>query len=137
MEPKPPLWFTLAVHELGQDEDGDTVTTCTIEIASDEDVAEASSKKPLGAVQRKVIECFNLLRYDGKGGGNPSGPGFPDPNEFWVIQYDDVLEMFRGKSTHERPKKQFDQALEGLQKASEIVLNGGFLWIPKSSGRMR
>jgi hypothetical protein len=137
MEPKPPLGFTLAVHELGQDEDGDTVTTCTIEIASDEDVAEASSKKPLGAVQRKVIECFNLLRYDGKGGGNPSGPGFPDPNEFWVIQYDDVLEMFRGKSTHERPKKQFDQALEGLQKASEIVLNGGFLWIPKSSGRMR
>jgi hypothetical protein len=137
MEPKPPLGFTLAVHELGQDEDGDTVTTCTIEIASDEDVADAANKKPLGAVQKKVIECFNLLRYEGKGGGNPGGPGFPEPGQFWVIQYDDVLEMFRGKSTHERPKKQFDQALEGLQKAGEIVLNGGFLWIPKRDGRMR
>jgi hypothetical protein len=137
MEPKPPLGFTLAVHELGQDEDGDTVTTCTIEIASDDDVADAANKKPLGAVQKKVIECFNLLRYDGKGGGNPGGPGFPEAGQFWVIQYDDVLEMFRGKSTHERPKKQFDQALEGLQKAGEIVLNGGFLWIPKRDGRMR
>ena len=137
MEPKPPLGFTLAVHELGRDEDGDAVTTCTIEIASDEDVADASSKKPLGAVQKKVVECFNLLRSEGKGGGNPSGAGFPEPNQFWVIPYDDVLEMFKGKSTHDRPKKQFDQAISSLEKAGEIVLNGGFLWIPKKAGRMR
>lgn len=137
MEPKPPLGFTLAVHELGHDEDGDAVTTCTIQIASDDDVQDATNKKPLGAVQKKVIECFNLLRAEGKGGGNPGGPGFPEPNQFWVIQYETVLDLFRGKSTHDRPKKQFDQAIASLEKGGEIVLNGGFLWIPKRAGRMR
>lgn len=137
MEPKPPLGFTLETHTLGDDEDGDPVTTCTISIASAEDVAEAGNKKPLGAVQKKVIDCFKLLRGEGKGGGNPGGPGFPEPNTFWVIPYDTVLEMFKGKSTHERPKKQFDQAITSLEKSGEIVLNGGFLWIPKKAGKMR
>jgi preprotein translocase subunit YajC len=46
------------------------------------------------------------------------------------------LEMFSGKSTADRPKKSFDQAISSLEKGGEIVLNGGFLWIPKKEGKM-
>jgi len=137
MEPKPPLGFKLGVLELGDDEDGDPVTTAFIEIVDDQDVKDASSKKPLGGNQKKIIECFNLLRSDGIGGGNPGGTGFPMPGAFWAIEYEKVLDLFKGKVTVDRPKKVFDQAISGLEKSGEIVLNGGFLWIPKKAGMMR
>lgn len=136
MEPKPPLGFKLGVLELGQDEDGDPVTTAFIEIVDDEDVKEASNKKPLGGNQKKIIECFTQLRSDGVGGGNPGGTGFPMPGSFWAIEYEKVLDLFKGKVTVDRPKKTFDQSIESLQKGGEIVLNGGFLWIPKKAGMM-
>ena len=136
MEPKPPVGFTLEVEELGKDEDGDPVTTAIIKIADDEDVKEASNKKPLGGNQKKIIECFNQLRSDKVGGGNPGGTGFPDSGTYWAIEYEKVLEMFSGKSTADRPKKSFDQAISSLEKGGEIVLNGGFLWIPKKEGKM-
>ena len=136
MEPKPPVGFTLEVEELGKDEDGDPVTTAIIKIADDEDVKEASNKKPLGDNQKKIIECFNQLRSDKVGGGNPGGTGFADSGTYWAIEYEKVLEMFSGKSTADRPKKSFDQAISSLEKGGEIVLNGGFLWIPTKAGKM-
>ena len=134
MEPKPPLGFKLGVLELGNDEDGDPVTTAFIEVVDDEDVKEASGKKKLGGNQKKIIDCFSQLRADGIGGGNPSGTGFPMAGAFWAIEYEKVLDLFKGKVTSDRPKKVFDQSITGLQKSGEIVLNGGFLWIPKKSG---
>jgi len=112
------------------------VTTAIIKIADDEDVKEASNKKPLGGNQKKIIECFNQLRSDKVGGGNPGGTGFPDSGTYWAIEYEKVLEMFSGKSTADRPKKSFDQAISSLEKGGEIVLNGGFLWIPTKAGKM-
>lgn len=137
MEPKPPLGFKLGVLELGQDEDGDPVTTAFIEVVDDQDVQDASKKKPLGGNQKKIVECFQQLRADGVGGGNPGGTGFPMPGSFWAIEYEKVLDLFKGKVRVDRPKKVFDQAINSLEKGGEIVLNGGFLWIPKKSGMMR
>jgi len=137
MEPKPPVGFTLEVEELGFDEDGDAVTTAIIKIASEDDVKEASNKKPLGGNQKKVIECFNQLRSDKVGGGNPGTTGFPDSDTYWAIEYEKVLDLFKGKVRVDRPKSAFDVAIGGLEKSGQIVLNGGFLWIPTNAGKMR
>ena len=103
---------------------------------NEDDVKEASNKKPLGGNQKKIIEGFNQLRSDRVGGGNPGGTGFPDSGTYWAIEYEKVLEMFAGKSTADRPKKNFDQAISSLEKGGQIVLNGGFLWIPTKAGMM-
>jgi hypothetical protein len=136
MEPKPPLGFKLVVHELGQDEDGDPVTTCTIEIADADDVREMTDRKPLGKNERKIIECFNMIRVEGGGKGNPGGEGFPMPGAFCVIDRDRVQTLFEGRVTVFRADKAFAKALETLINKGEMCLNMGLLWIPKKKGMM-
>ena len=48
LEPQQPIVFQLKVHELGRDEDGDAVTTCTITEASEEDIADAEPEAASG-----------------------------------------------------------------------------------------
>ncbi|MGB0299622.1 MAG: AAA family ATPase, partial [Paracoccaceae bacterium] len=78
METGAEINFALQVIELGQDADGDQVTTCIIREATDEEMEEAQSDiRPQGANQKLFRKCFNQLRGEGVGGPNPAGAGFP------------------------------------------------------------
>lgn len=133
IEPKPPIGFTLEVERLGEDEDGDPVTTAIVKMADPEDVA-ASKKILLGKNERKIIECFDLIKNEGGGGGNPGGEGFPMPGVFYAIDREKVQSLFEGRVTVDRPDKAFAKALATLIEKGQMCLNRQLLWIPTKKG---
>ena len=136
MEPKQPIVFTLDVHELGFDEDGDPVTTCTIRAATAEDVADRKIVEPTGKNQKKLVGAFKQLRGEGRGQPNPPGAGFPEPRTYWAINEAEFREFAVGKLVGANTSNLFRIALEGLIDSRYICLNDGFLWIAKKSGKV-
>jgi hypothetical protein len=129
MEPKPPFGFTLKVHDLGADEDGDQVTTCTILPASAEDMQDAKAKKPKGENQKIVLECFQQLRSDGTGMPNPAGTGWPEAGTRWCISEEVLKEHAVGKLTDKsNPVSAYSGAVKGLIQNGFMERNAGFLW---------
>ena len=137
MEPKPPFGFTLRVHELGNDEDGDAVTTCTILPASDEELAEAKQKKPAGNNQRLVLECFKQLRGEGSGMPNPGGVGWPESGTRWCISEEVLKDHVMGKMTDKsNPRSSYANAIKALIMGGHMERNAGFLWRLGKEGKI-
>ena len=114
--------FTLKMVELGQDNDGDQVTSCVVEAA---DSAEYQRQKQqyerLGGNQKIIIEAFELLQAEGIGAHNPGGVGFPDPGQFWCIPLSDLRRVAQGKMTGSDPGKLFRQAFSALQDQRGLI----------------
>jgi|11BtaG_2_1085332.scaffolds.fasta_scaffold00685_10 hypothetical protein len=136
LEPQDPFVFTLKVHELGKDEDGDAVTTCTIEQADPDDVADMQQKRPSGANQKVVVSAFKQLRGEGIGGSNPTGPGWPESGKFWCIDEESLREFARGKMTSANPSGAYTAAIKGLISSGYMVQNEGKIWISAKEGRV-
>ena len=135
MEPKPPLGFTLGVLELGEDEDGDPVTTAFIEIADQADVDDLKRSRPGGGNQIAVIEAFKQLRSDGVGMANPGGTGWPAPGAFWAIPEADLKKHAKGKlSDKSNPDSAYSLAVKSMVKSGYMARNEGFLWIVAKEG---
>lgn len=138
MEPKPPVAFTLEVHELGDDEDGDPVTTATIKIADQSVIEEMNQPKPTGENQLAVIEAFRQLRGDGVGMANPGGTGWPAPGAFWVIPESDLKKHAKGKlSDKSNPDSAYSGAIKAMIKSGYMVRNEGHLWIKAKEGMIK
>jgi hypothetical protein len=136
MEPKPPFGFTLKVHDLGADEDGDQVTTCTIEPVDSETLKEAKAKKVTGTNQNLILQCFTNLRGEGVGNPNPAGAGWPNPREFWVIPEDALKDHALGKfSDKSNPHHAYKTAVNSLIKSGHMQRNEGHLWITGKNGK--
>lgn len=127
MEGNAMLGFRLAVEELGMDEDGDAVTTCTIEIMTQEDV-QAATKKPKGKNQELVEECFVQLRGEGIGGPNPSGAGWPQSGSRWTISEDRLKDHFVGKCSAKNPRDAYRTAIDSMISAGLACRNQGQIW---------
>jgi hypothetical protein len=135
LEPAKPMAFRLKVHELGNDPDDDAVTTCTIEVASHEDMEEAKQKRPRGRNQVALIEAFNQMRADGIGEKNPGGTGWPEIYKYWIIDAKDFEEFAKGKIAGANPRSAFKQAYEALIGAGYMAQNNGYVWISAKEGR--
>lgn len=136
LEPQPPFMFSLKVHTLGQDEDGDDVTTCTITKASDEDAADTAQKRPTGANQKVVVKAFKQLRSEGRGHSNPTGAGWPESGQFWCIPADQLRDFGEGKMTSVNARSAYTQAIEALFAMGYMVQNEGLIWIAAKEGRV-
>ena len=133
MEGNAVLGFRLAVEALGEDEDGDQVTTCVIDVLSQEDV-QAATKKPKGKNQELVEDCFVQLRGEGVGGPNPSGPGWPQSSSRWIIAEEELKEHFAGKCGAKNPRDAYKTAIEGMISTGLACRNDGKIWfITKAS----
>ena len=130
MEPKPPFGFKLNIEKLGQDEDGDEVTTCTIIPATAEEVKEAKRKKePSGKNQKIVWEAFRDLKLEEVGNPNPAGTGFPDAGTVWCIAEADLKEYCMGKFPSGKNKSSaFDNAVNGMIDGGFLQRNNSQLW---------
>ena len=136
MEPKPPFGFMLKVHELGADEDGDQVTTCTIEPVDSETLKEAKAKKVTGTNQNLILQCFTNLRGEGVGNPNPAGAGWPNSREFWVIPEEALKDHALGKfSDKSNPHHAYKTAVNSLIKSGHMQRNEGHLWITGKNGK--
>ena len=138
MEPKPPVGFTLEVHELGADEDGDPVTTATIKVADQSEIDEVNQPRPKGDNQIAVIQAFKQLRADGVGMANPAGTGWPPPGTFWTIAEPDLKKHAKGKlSDKSNPDSAYSGAIKAMIKSGYMVRNEGHLWIKAKEGMIK
>jgi RecA-family ATPase len=130
--------FKLSVIELGIDEDGDAVTTCTIHKASDSEIEEANKPRIKGKNQLLIRKVFTQLRGEGVGNPNPGGPGWPEPRTFWVISEETVKDHFVGKvSSVANPRSTYKQSIEALIGAGHLVQNEGFVWFTDKDGKCK
>lgn len=124
METGKEFGFNLDVVELGLDEDGDKVTTCTIKPVTDEELQEAK-QKPLDGKYKLLMDCFWQLKGEGVGNENPSGAGWPDSGTYWVMDVEKLKEHFRGKADYENANT-FRSA---WKRVTEKLLQRGFLYM--------
>ena len=131
------FYFKLKVIELGNDMDGDPVTTCVIIPASSDDVEKANKKAIKGKNQILFKTCFKQLRGEGIGMSNPAGVGWPEPRSFWVIKEEDIKKHFMGKvSGVANPSQTYKQSIAGLTSAGHIVQNEGYIWFCDDFGKV-
>ena len=136
VEPRQPIVFQLKVHELGDDADGDAVTTCTIQTADAADAQDAKRKKPKGRNQVALVQAFQQLRHDGIGRPNQGGTGWPEIGKYWVIDAEDYATFAKGKLTGSNPRAAFQKALDGLLSSGYMTQNEGYCWISAKEGRV-
>jgi hypothetical protein len=136
LEPAKPFAFKLQIHELGTDPDDDPVTTCTIQEVDDAELQDAKQKRPKGRNQIALLDAFKQMRDDGIGEKNPSGVGWPEACQYWIIDAQDFEAFARGKLTGANPRSTFKQAYESLITSGYMTQNDGYVWISAREGRV-
>ena len=135
LEPQEPIVFKLKIHELGKDEDGDPVTTCTIQPADADELADLQQKRPKGANQKIIQSAFKQLRGEGIGESNPTGAGWPESGKYWCIDEDKLREFAMGKMTSTNPASSYLNAMRGLLSIGYMAQNEGKVWIVAKEGK--
>ncbi len=128
--------FVLAPCVLGQDEDSDNITSCTVEISA---AATAAARQPALAPQpKKAWDMLLRLFNDGKGkvvqaheidlqGRAPHLIPKVIELEQWRDKCRTAGLTAEGKDAAER--KAFKRAVEALEKANRVCRYRGFVWI--------
>lgn len=124
METGKEFGFNLDVVELGMDEDGDVVTTCTIKPVTEEELKEAK-EKPLEGKYKLLMDCFWQLKGEGVGTENPSGAGWPESGTYWVMPLEKLKEHFKGKAEYDNE----NSWRSGWKRVHEKLLQRGYLYI--------
>ena len=137
METGAEINFILQIVELGEDTDGDQVTTCIIREATREEMEEVhNDAKTQGPNQRLFRKCFMQLRGEGVGGANPAGAGWPEARKYWCIDKSDLEEHMVGKVTTKNPQQTFTQTLAKLIEKGYCEMNEGKIWIAAKEGKV-
>ena len=137
LEPQAPIVFTLKVHSVGIDEDGDDVTTCTILAADEDAINDMNIKRPTGANQKVIVGAFKQLRGEGAGHGNTGGAGWPEPNTYWVMDESDLRRFAMGKMSSTNPSSAYATAIKALLGGGYMVQNEGYIWICAKEGKVK
>ena len=118
--------FRLEVVDLGEDDEGETVTSCVI--APDESPQDVTrSRLPKGGNQKVVLDALGeLLRKSatfGRAGAPPVRP---------CVQLEPAVEAIAPRLTCEpkRQKERVRQALTGLTASGVVTCREGWLWLP-------
>lgn len=121
--------FALKSVSLGNDQDGDEVTSCVVEAQEDEGAQHGkSARKGIGGNQKIIADTFDQMLAEGMGRPNPGGVGLPEPGQFWTVRMDDLRTYSQGKMAASNKRGAFIEAWKGLSDvrglfcaASEIV----------------
>lgn len=119
--------FELETVVLGEDEDGDKVTSCYVVPVTEERKQEAKVK--LNATDKKMIECFIQLQGDNVGKVNPGGTGYPEGGTRWMIDVEELRKHYLGKTTAKNKSQAFTRPFENLVNKGQIAVNDGFCWL--------
>jgi hypothetical protein len=120
--------FRLDVKDLGFDQDGDAVTTCTILPVAGEEVADAK-KKPMSRNGKLLVECFIQLQGERIGGANVGGAGWPETGTRWAIAEADLRSHFYGKITTKNKRSTFLRAVDSMNSEGHLGQNDGHFWL--------
>jgi len=130
--------FVLTREALGEDEDGDEITTCTIRQPTEEEIKENNKPKISGKNQLLFKQVFYQLRGEGIGKPNPSGAGWPKGQSFWCIDEETIKDHFKGKLVGAaNPTQTYKQAVTALMGAGHIAANEGFIWFVDGDNKVK
>ena len=119
--------FELETVVLGDDEDGDQVTSCFVLPVSDDRKQEAKVK--LSKNEKLLVNCFTQLWGEQVGKENPGGPGYPEVGTRWIIEEEDLRKHFSGKVTAVNKNQAYNRAVEGLLEKGQIAKNEDNFWL--------
>jgi len=118
--------FRLEVVDLGEDGDGEAVTSCVI--APDESPQDKTRcRLPKGGNQKVVLDALGeLLRNSatfGRAGAPPARP---------CVQLESAVEAIAPRLivAPKRQKERLRQALRGLTASGDVTCREGWLWLP-------
>lgn len=118
--------FRLEVVEVGQDEDGDAITSCVVvpeELAAD---AVRRTLPPKSGNQRIIWDAIGELLRDAKEFGMAGAPASRP-----CIELEAAVDQLRTRLACE-PKRQTERtraAISGLVERGQLVLREGWLWV--------
>lgn len=113
--------FTLKTVLLGEDQDGDEVTSCVVETADAEEFRAAKkAKKGIGGNQKLVLEAFDQIAAE-IGKPNPGGIGMPEPGAFICVPMDELRTASMGKFAAEQKRGAWRDAWKALSEDRGIL----------------
>lgn len=116
--------FDLKSITLGQDADGDDVTSCVVVATDAEDFKVAQNARGRGKNQQIIMETFDQMVGDGLAQGNPGGVGMPEPGQFWTVDTTELRRVAQAKMVGENTGKLFRTAWEALTGPGGIFVTG-------------
>ena len=122
--------FDIGSVPLGNDEDGEEVTTGISLEADLSAVQKHRNAQPQGKNQNLVADAFSQF-VDDNGRPNPPGTGFAEPGRVRVVDADSFLEFAAGKVVAGKPhekRKAVRDAIDGLVTKGFFAVNRGLLW---------
>ncbi|MCB1908403.1 MAG: AAA family ATPase [Rhodocyclaceae bacterium] len=123
--------FRLRVVELGEDDDGEPVTSCVVEPVEDEAAMVKRALPPKAGNQRLIWEGLkDMLKAAGE--VRPEGAPKELPMCRPAVRLDDAIGKLRtGLLCEEkRQTERTRQALTGLVARGLVIMKEGFLWLP-------
>ena len=126
--------FELEPVTLGQDEDGDPVTTCVVIPASAREKRRMARKQkgPTGRTQKVVLPALRQF-VDDHGARNPGGTGWPERGAVRIVKVTDFVDFAKGKITSgdndTTRRKRAREAIDGLASSGFVALNDGHIWV--------
>lgn len=132
-----PIHFTLRSIVLGEDDDGEDITTAMAVEADAADLQlleEAQRPQPKGNNQVAIRDGFFQLRHDGVGEANPGGTGFPPVGTYWCIDADKLQEHVMGRISG--TKVSYKSAFDKLLSIDYLCQNDGRVWVMRDEGRV-
>lgn len=124
--------FQLDIVDLGEDEDGDKVTTCTLRMIAESDLEELN-KQPLSGVAKDVADAFWILKGERVGSKNPRGAGWPDDEIYWCIEMDKVKDFYMGRHSSDNESTQRNAFWRG----KKALVDNGYAHINENMFCMR
>lgn len=117
--------FDLKSITLGQDADGDDVTSCVVVVTDAEEYTAAKkAAKGRGKNQQIIMETFDQMVGEGLAQGNPGGVGMPEPGQFWAVDAAELRRIAQAKMVGDNPGKLFRQAWEALTGHGGLFVTG-------------
>lgn len=121
-----PIPFGLSVVELGEDEDGDPVTSCVVEPREHDDTRHVK-RRPPGGNQKLALRAIELALKESGEYGQGGAPEFRP-----CITYDRAMEVTTAKLPVEkdRQRERARLAIQGLVSAGHLSFGEEWLWLP-------
>ena len=131
-----PVVFHLQQVQIGVDEDGDEITTATVEAPTDDmidAVQESEKAQPKGTNQIAIRDAFFQLRDSHAGRSNPGGTGFPPAGVYYCIEYEKLMDHTLGRMAG--GKVAFQRSFDALLAIDYLCMNEGLVWISRREGK--
>lgn len=122
-----PWPFTLSVVELGEDEDGDPITSCVVEPKERTEDQVKRNRPPSGNNMRVALDAVSAALKASSDYGMGGAPGFR-PCVSWDKAVEVVAPRMATDAKHRKQRAQ--EAIKSLLNKGHIGFNDGWVWLP-------